>query len=237
MDLILLDSSFGFRSKLCCQFFPVLKIMSYKEGIIAAIGELKDRNGSSMISIKKYMQEHLPKDKKWLNATFLASLKAAVASGDLVQVKNSYKLSADFKKKAAKKASAAEKPKKATPKKKAASTAKKTAVKKSGEKKSAPKKTIGEKKTATKKTATAKATTKKAKTAPKKAAAGEKKKVAAPKKKAATAEKKKTTAPKKKAATTEKKKVIKSFDNFSVLTETNNWICYPLIYSGRPEKD
>ena len=75
------------------------------------------------------------------------------------------------------------------------------------------------------------------KSAPKKAAAGEKKKVAAPKKKAATAEKKKTTAPKKKAATTEKKKVIKSFDNFSVLTETNNWICYPLIYSGRPEKD
>ena len=72
--------------------------MSYKAGIVEAITELKDRNGSSSIAIKKHMQEKLPKDKKWMNATYLASLKKAVADGDLVQVKNSYKLSADFKK-------------------------------------------------------------------------------------------------------------------------------------------
>lgn len=89
--------------------------MSYKEGIINAITELKDRKGSSMIAIKKYMQDKLPKDKKWLNATFLNALKAGVAAGDFVQTKNSYKLSAEFKKKSTKKAA---------PKKKAA--AKKT---------------------------------------------------------------------------------------------------------------
>ena len=88
--------------------------MSYKSGIIAAITELKDRTGSSSIAIKKHMQANLPADKKWLNGMFLNALKKAVADGDLVQVKNSYKLSADYKKKAA----AASKPKKA-PKKKA----------------------------------------------------------------------------------------------------------------------
>ena len=35
--------------------------MSYKEGIVEAISELKDRTGSSMIAIKKFMQEKLPK--------------------------------------------------------------------------------------------------------------------------------------------------------------------------------
>ena len=72
--------------------------MSYKEGIIAAITELNDRTGSSMIAIKKHMQANLPADKKWMNATFLKALKNEVANGDLVQVKNSYKLSADYKK-------------------------------------------------------------------------------------------------------------------------------------------
>jgi histone H1/5 len=96
--------------------------MSYKEGIINAITELKDRKGSSMIAIKKYMQEHLPKDKKWLNATFLNALKSGVAAAEFVQVKNSYKLSADFKKKLSKVGTVA---KKAAPKK---STAKKAAT-------------------------------------------------------------------------------------------------------------
>ena len=73
--------------------------MAYKEGIIVAINELKDRTGSSTIAIKKHMQDRLPKDKKWMNATFLSALKSGVASGDFVKVKNSYKLSADFKKK------------------------------------------------------------------------------------------------------------------------------------------
>lgn len=77
--------------------------MSYKQGIVVAILDLKDRNGSSLISIKKHMQENLPKDKKWLNAHFLNALKTGVTAGDLVQIKNSYKLSADFKKSTAKK--------------------------------------------------------------------------------------------------------------------------------------
>jgi histone H1/5 len=87
--------------------------MSYREGIVAAIVTLKDRQGSSAIAIKKHMQETMPKDKKWLNATFLTALKHGVAAGDFVQVKQSYKLSADFKKNAVKAAKAkAEGPKK-----------------------------------------------------------------------------------------------------------------------------
>jgi linker histone H1 and H5 family len=61
--------------------------MSYREGIIEAITTLQDRNGSSMISIKKFVQEKLPKGKKWLNATFLQALKNAVAAEDLVQIR------------------------------------------------------------------------------------------------------------------------------------------------------
>ena len=66
--------------------------MSYKAGIIEAIKELKDRQGSSMQSIKKLMQAKVAAtDKKWQNAVFLKSLKAGVANGDFVQNKNSYK--------------------------------------------------------------------------------------------------------------------------------------------------
>ena len=57
--------------------------MSYKAGIVAAITELKDRTGSSSIAIKKHMQANLPADKKWMNATFLAALKKAVADPDI----------------------------------------------------------------------------------------------------------------------------------------------------------
>ena len=90
--------------------------MSYKAGIIEAITEQKERSGSSSISIKKYMQAKLPAGKTWKNATFLLALKNGVTSGDLVQNKNSYKLSAEFKKKTAD----ALKPKKTVGKKKAA---------------------------------------------------------------------------------------------------------------------
>ena len=128
--------------------------MSYKEGIVEAITELKDRTGSSMIAIKKYMQDKLPKDKKWQNAIFLKTLKAGVEKGDFIKNKNSYKLSADFKKKATKAAKDAAKPKKAAPKKKAA-TKKKTTAKKTATKKTTTKKTT----TAAKKTTTAKKTT------------------------------------------------------------------------------
>ena len=75
--------------------------MSYKAGIIEAITELKDRTGSSSIAIKKHMQAKLPKDKKWLNATFLTTLQEMVADGDIIQNKNSYALSPQFKKKQA----------------------------------------------------------------------------------------------------------------------------------------
>jgi histone H1/5 len=61
--------------------------MSYKAGIAAAIADMKERNGSSLISIKKWMQAKLPADKKWLNAQFLQALKSAVASGEFIKVK------------------------------------------------------------------------------------------------------------------------------------------------------
>ena len=138
--------------------------MTYKEGIIAAITELKDRSGSSSIAVRKVMQAKMPKDKKWLNATYLAALKAMVKSGELVQVKNSYKIAAETKKKmtAKPKTKAASKKKAAAPKKKASSK-KKSAKKLAPKKKTAPKK---KKTTATKKTAPKKSATKK-KAAPK----------------------------------------------------------------------
>jgi len=123
--------------------------MSYKEGIVKAIESESPapRNGTSMIAIKKTMQAKLPSDKKWLNATFLASLKTGVVAGDFVQLKGSYKLSPEFKKKRA----AALKPK---PKKKVAPK-KKSSTKKAGEKKSsskmASKKTVPKKKVVAKK--------------------------------------------------------------------------------------
>ena len=61
--------------------------MSYKQGIIDAIAELKDRTGSSAVAIKKVMQAKIGDDKKWKNTTFLQALKAIVGSGELVQVK------------------------------------------------------------------------------------------------------------------------------------------------------
>jgi linker histone H1 and H5 family len=61
--------------------------MSYKAGITSAITELKDRNGSSMIAIKKHMQGQMAADKKWMNSMFLLALKNGVASGEFVQTK------------------------------------------------------------------------------------------------------------------------------------------------------
>lgn len=61
--------------------------MSYKAGISAAIAELKDRNGSSMIAIKKFMMAALPAEKKWMNAQFLSAIKTGVAAGEFVQTK------------------------------------------------------------------------------------------------------------------------------------------------------
>jgi len=108
--------------------------MSYSAGIIAAITGLKDRTGSSSIAIKKTMQASMPKDKKWMNATFLAALKKMVADGVLIQNKGSYKLGAKAKKAPKKKATA---PKKAAPKKKSAPKKKAAPKKKSAPKKKA----------------------------------------------------------------------------------------------------
>ena len=150
--------------------------MSYKEGIVKTIEGLKDRTGSSMIAIKKIMQSELTSDKKWMNTTFLSALKSLVAAGDLIQVKNSYKLSPDFKKKRAaslkpkpktKKATSTVSKKKAAPKKKKSAPKKKTAPKK----KSAPKKKVTSKKKTTTKSkskAKPKAKSTKKKTATKK---------------------------------------------------------------------
>src|SRR6056300_12436 len=64
-----------------------------------AITELKDRLGSSIHKIKQYIQSTMPPNKKWLNSVYLNTLKKMVADCELVQVKNSYKLSAGYKKK------------------------------------------------------------------------------------------------------------------------------------------
>mmetsp|Transcript_42068 Transcript_42068/g.75860 ORF Transcript_42068/g.75860 Transcript_42068/m.75860 type:complete len:299 (-) Transcript_42068:1879-2775(-) len=70
---------------------------AYKAGIITAITHLNDRTGSSIHGIKKQMQANIPATKKWLNGMFLNALKRMVLKGDLVQIKSSYKLSADLK--------------------------------------------------------------------------------------------------------------------------------------------
>ena len=53
------------------------------------------------------MQEKLTEDKKWMNTTFLTALKKTVANGDLIQNKNSYKLSATITRSTTKKSIAA----------------------------------------------------------------------------------------------------------------------------------
>ena len=70
---------------------PLHLKMSYRQSIYAAITELNDRNGSSMIAIKKKVIDKLPRGKQWLNATFLQALKTGVTAGDLVQIKVSYR--------------------------------------------------------------------------------------------------------------------------------------------------
>ena len=100
----------AFHFKLFCSFCPRLQIfghftggqssdspIEYKASIIAAITNLKDRNGSSRQAIKKQIEEANP-GKKFANGTFLKTLKDMVAAGDLVPVKQHYKLSTGLKK-------------------------------------------------------------------------------------------------------------------------------------------
>ena len=146
----------------------------------AAITNLKERGGSSLQAIKKYVASTYKVDVEKLAPFIKKYLKSAVASGSLVQTKGkgasgSFKLSATTGK-AEKKAA----PKKKTGEKKVKKTAAKPA-KKTGEKKA------------------------KAKSSPKKKSAAKPKKAAAEKKKAAPKAKKPKTPKKEKKAKTPKK--------------------------------
>ena len=104
----------------------------YDVMVKAAVLALKDRTGSSVPAIAKYLGTTytLPANFKKVLSTQLKNLTKA---GKLVKVKASYKLSEDFKKGPPKKKA----PKKKAPKKKAP---KKKAPKKKAPKKKAPKK-------------------------------------------------------------------------------------------------
>merc|ERR1711978_520381 len=128
--------------------------------IAAAIKALKERNGSSLAAIKKYIAATYKVDVVKLAPFIRKALKKGVEAKKLIKVKASYKLAKEEKKPKAKKPKA-KKPK--TPKKAAKPAAKKPAAKKTP-KKAAAKKPAA-KKPAAKKPA-AKKTPKKA--APKK---------------------------------------------------------------------
>ena len=131
----------------------------YEEMVKAAIVALKDRNGSSVPAIAKYIGSSfkLPGNYKKILST---QLKNLVASGKLVKVKASYKLGEALKK-APKKPKKAKKPKKKAPKKKKPKAkkpkAKKAKKAKKPKAKKAPKKKAAKKKAAPKKKAAKKA--------------------------------------------------------------------------------
>mmetsp|Transcript_13479 Transcript_13479/g.17029 ORF Transcript_13479/g.17029 Transcript_13479/m.17029 type:complete len:164 (-) Transcript_13479:172-663(-) len=156
--------------------------------VIEAILALQDRTGSSVIAINKWIESEKKSTIK--KHVMKAALKSGVEKGLLVQVKNSYKVSADTKKAVKKKATAADKPKKTT---------KSTATKKK-----APKKTSAPKKKAS--SSTSKKPVKKTVTKAKKTTA---KKTATTTKKTATKAKKTTGDKKTKKATTTKTKKVK----------------------------
>lgn len=107
----------------------------------SAIKSLKERGGSSLQAIKKYIAANYKVDAEKLAPFIKKYLKAAVASGALVQPKGkgasgSFKLAGEAKSAAVKKVPAKTKPKekkaatKALPKKKSAAAKKPTAEKK-----------------------------------------------------------------------------------------------------------
>lgn len=184
------------------------------EMVHAAVAELKDRKGSSLAAIKKYISANYKCDVDKLNTHIKNAVKTGVAKGTLVQVKGqgasgSFRLGtkkADAEKEKLKKEKAAARKKAAAEKKKAqreeakakkaaklkakkeAAKAKKAAASK--KKKPAAKKSKSPAKKSAKKPAK-KSTPKKKKPAAKAA------KKATPKKKAAAKPKKKTAAKKK----------------------------------------
>eukprot|EP00937_MAST-01D_sp_MAST-1D-sp2_P007245 g7245.t1 len=78
---------------------------------LAAIVSPKERGGSSLQEIKKFVMAK--RDKSYVNGTFLKVLRDAVAAGKLVQTKGSYKVA---------KAAAAPKEEEAAPKEEAPAT-------------------------------------------------------------------------------------------------------------------
>ncbi|XP_072025606.1 uncharacterized protein [Amphiura filiformis] len=172
----------------------------------AAIAGLKERGGSSLPAIKKYIAANYKCDVAKLNTYIKAAIRNGVAKGTLVQVKGkgasgSFRLgkrSPDAAQAKAKRAKAAQRKKAAVQKRKAkraATRAKKTAAKKAKRAAKAAKRAKKKKAKKPKK----KATKKSAK--PKKRAALKKK--AAPKK---ARKPKRKSAPKKKAAKRSSKK-------------------------------
>ncbi|XP_070553141.1 histone H1-like [Ptychodera flava] len=92
------------------------------EMIVAAIGNLKERNGSSLQAIKKYVAGNYKVDIEKITPFIRRALKAGVTKGDLVQTKGkgasgSFKLNPKAKAEKPKKAKKAAKPKTAKPKK------------------------------------------------------------------------------------------------------------------------
>ena len=135
--------------------------------VVAAITALKERNGSSLAAIKKYMAANYKCEVAKLAPFIRKFLKKAVEEGKLKQVKASYKVDKTKlekpKKKPAKKAA---KPKKAKSPKKKTTKAKKPKTDKPKKEKAAKKKTAKPKKAKTAK----KPAAKKVKKTPKKAA-------------------------------------------------------------------
>ena len=126
---------------------PAAKVEGPKYGEIckAAIMALKDRTGSSMLAITKYIAANYPAAKN--TVAIKAALKAGVKKGTFLKVKASFKVSAEAKKpppkkKVVTKKKPAAKKKTATKKKPAA---KKTAAKKTIKKKPAAKKVVKKK--------------------------------------------------------------------------------------------
>lgn len=163
------------------------------EMVDAAIGALKERGGSSLLAIKKYVAATYKVDVEKLAPFLKKYIKGAVIKGHLLQTKGkgasgSFKLSA----KPAKKTVA--KPKTTTPKK-AAAKPKAAEKKKAAAKKPAAKKPVAAKK-AVKTTAAKKTGTVKAKPAAAKPKATPKPKIAAAPKKAAAPKAKKPAAKK-----------------------------------------
>lgn len=178
---------------------------SYQDMIIDAIINLKERNGSSRIQLKKYLKANnkINASDSMFDSLFNRALKAGVAKEVFIMPKGSsgtVKLAPKAKK------APADKPKKAA-------TEKKTTEKKPAVKKAAPKKATATKEPKEKKEKTGDAAAK-PKAAPKKAAA--KPKAAATKepkepkeKKASVAKPKKAAAPKAAPAVVENPTVLK----------------------------